>query len=107
MKNRRRRQRAVSRRGVSAGFGTAGNAKGDSVPPDWLAQGRTEAILAEIARPGSTRETIAASYQLGIIDCEWEGRSDFIDWPTVNRALLARYTASGLNYIKQLAWKRR
>jgi hypothetical protein len=66
---------------------------------------RTEDLLAEIARPGSTRESIAARYRLGIATCQhWENH-EFIDWPTVNRTLLTRYTKSGLIYIKRLAWK--
>ena len=67
---------------------------------------RTDEILAEIARPGSTRESIAARFQMGIVDCHWAQNHDFVDWPTVNAALLKRYTPSGLTYIKRLAWKR-
>ncbi len=77
--------------------------EGEGIAP----QGRTEKILAEIAREGSTRESIAESYQLGIIECHFEQEHQFIDWPTINGALLKRYTPSGLNYIKRLAWRKR
>jgi len=62
--------------------------------------------LAEIARPGSTRETLAAVYRQGIAaQYNRDGAAEFVDWPTVNHALLKRYTKSGLIYIKRLAWK--
>lgn len=64
---------------------------------------RTEQLLAEIARKGSTRDSIAAVYRLGIVD---QHLGDLVDWPTVNMALLKRYKASGLKYIKEKAWKR-
>jgi hypothetical protein len=69
--------------------------------------GRTDELLTEIARPGSTRESIAAIYARGIREhasktlCD----GDFVDWPTVNKAILTRYTVSGLNYIKAQGWK--
>lgn len=63
----------------------------------------TQQLLAEMARKGSTRDSIAAIYRQGIIDHHW---GDFVDWPTVNKALLTRYTISGLTYIKAQAWKR-
>lgn len=72
---------------------------------------RTAALLAEITRKGSTRESIAAVYRDGIRAYLVRGRhippesSDFVDWPTVNGALLKRYKPSGLDYIKTLAWK--
>ena len=63
---------------------------------------RTQSILDEIARPGSTRESIAASYRVG-----QRGLHEFIDWPSVRRALRRRYTPSGVDYIDTLAWSRR
>ncbi len=53
---------------------------------------------------GSTRESIAVAYRLGIAD---QSLGDFVDWPIVNKALLKRYTKSGLIYIKRRAWKQR
>lgn len=64
---------------------------------------RTETVVAEVERPGSTRKSIAAAYRAAI------GMAiigdDFIDWPTVNRAILKRYAPSGLIYIKRRAWR--
>ena len=64
---------------------------------------RTQSILDEIARPGSTQASIAAFYREGIRASLGDHR--FVDWPTVNAALLKRYKPSGLNRIKALAWK--
>lgn len=69
---------------------------------------RTQALLAEIARSGSTRESIARIYRSGIMECQEYGFTyGVVDWPRVNRALLKRYTPSGLLYIKTLAWSRK
>jgi hypothetical protein len=65
---------------------------------------RTAALLAEIARTGSTRESIALVYRDGIRANLEAPSSDVVDWPTVNAALLQRYTVSGLDYIKKRAW---
>lgn len=65
---------------------------------------RTEAMLAEITRPGSTRTSIAAVYREGIV-ANLKLGTDFVDWPSVNAALLQRYTVSGLIYIERLAWR--
>ena len=59
----------------------------------------TDQLLAEIARKGSTRKTIAMLYREAIVF----GRDEVL-WPTVNAAILNRYSVSGLNYIKKLAW---
>ena len=66
---------------------------------------RTDALLAEIARPGSTRESIAALYADGL-SAQFDSNTwDFVDWPSVNGALLQRYRPSGLDYIKARGWK--
>ena len=62
---------------------------------------RTALLLAEIQRPGSTHATIARIYADGLLH---HHRTDFVDWPTVNTALLKRYRPSGLDRIKRLAW---
>lgn len=66
---------------------------------------RTQDLLTEIARAGSTRASIAAVYREGIRVVSRQTPADFVDWPTVNAALLKRYTKSGLIHIKRLAWK--
>lgn len=49
---------------------------------------RTETILAEVARDGSTRNSIAEVYGQAIRSWHRLGSrpdpNDFIDWPTVN-----------------------
>ena len=64
-----------------------------------------EQLLDEIRRDGSTRQSIAAIYREGIIYCQRSGNYAAFDWPIVNGAILKRYTPSGLNFIKTLAWK--
>ena len=58
----------------------------------------TKAILAEIAN-GSKRLAVARSYRwalaLGLAT----------DWKTVNEAIIARWSISGLAWIKKEAWK--
>lgn len=66
----------------------------------------TDDILAEIARKGSTRDSIVAFYRDGIIACKWGTEGGNVDWIAVNHAILERYKVSGLNYIKAKAWKR-
>lgn len=74
-----------------------------------IAQGvslsRTDALLAEITRKGSTRDSIASVYREGIRATLRRTPEDFVDWPTVNAALLKRFKPSGLDYIKAQAWK--
>lgn len=64
----------------------------------------TDKLIAEIQRDGSNRKSIAAVYREGI----WMDSNDCerVDWPSVNAAILSRYSVSGLNYIKAQAWKR-
>ena len=64
------------------------------------AERNTEAILTEIARPHSTRDSIAIVYGAAIHD-----NVNGTDWYTVNRILLDRYSMAGLLYIKRKAWR--
>lgn len=70
---------------------------------------RTQDIVDEVNRPGSTRKSIAAVYRAALLAFRAQERrtelNDFIDWPTVNGAIRKRYTVAGLNYIKRQAWK--
>lgn len=61
--------------------------------------------MAEIARTGSTRDTIAAIYAEGIRAIQRDEEPDFVDWPTVNSSLERRYTQSGVEYVKARGWK--
>lgn len=64
----------------------------------------TGRLLDEIYRTGATRETIAGVYA-ECLRASMSGGDDFIDWPSANRALLEKYSKSGLIYIKRRAWK--
>lgn len=58
-------------------------------------------ILNEVANPQKRRNDIALSYAA----CMRE--RDSVDWPKINAAIAARWSTSGLSYIKGLAWKHR
>lgn len=57
-----------------------------------------EAILAEIADPAMTRHDVAITYRLILLS------SDTIDWATINRAIIKRWSLRGLSWIKTAAW---
>ena len=57
----------------------------------------TETLLNEIAQ-GATRNAVAQTYRLAMQS------STPTDWPRVNRAILSRWSVSGLNWIKKRAW---
>jgi hypothetical protein len=59
----------------------------------------TADLLAMIADPAATRATVAAGYADGL------ARIDEIDWPAVNKAILAKWSPSGLACIKARAWR--
>lgn len=59
----------------------------------------TESILAEIADKRLKQKDIAQSYLLCMIS-EPETK---VDWPRINRAILSRWSISGLKNIKKLA----
>ena len=67
----------------------------------------TAAILTEIRRVGSTRESIAAACARGI-NAEFDraeacgvSMHAYPDWPRINRALRCYYRQSGIDYIKR------
>ncbi len=57
-------------------------------------------LLAEIAIPQLYRRDIAKTYALAMKSSE----CGLIDWAKVNRAIIGRWSVSGLEYIKQQAW---
>lgn len=63
----------------------------------------TNTLLREIAMKECKRKSIASTYGLAI---HAERYGEKVDWKTVNEAIIARWSFSGLNYIKKLAWKR-
>jgi len=57
----------------------------------------TNTLLREIAEPQSTRKDIAKTYALAL-------RSTIeTDWGAVNKAIIAKWSFSGLNWIKKQA----
>jgi hypothetical protein len=61
----------------------------------------TNAILLEIFSKEFKQKDIARSYALAI-KSESEGRT--VDWTKINGAILSRWSMSGLERIKKLAW---
>lgn len=59
----------------------------------------TQTLLAEIAMPEATRDSVGVTYELALAS------SEATDWPTVNRAIMERWSRSGLEYVKRVAWK--
>lgn len=59
-----------------------------------------ETLLREIADSGCKREDVALTYAFALY------QPDEVDWPTVNAAIIERWSASGLKWIKTRAWKR-
>lgn len=58
-------------------------------------------LLREIAEPQVKRKSVAMTYGLAMRSSE----RDRIDWKNVNAAILARWSPSGLDWIKKFAWK--
>lgn len=56
-------------------------------------------LLGEIAMPEMKRKSIAKTYCLALRSSE----RDRIDWGKVNRAIIARWSVAGLNWIKEQA----
>lgn len=60
-------------------------------------------LLREIQDKAFKQKDIANTYALSIIS---EQKSDEeIDWKKVNKAIIERWSKSGLNCIKEMAWK--
>ncbi len=60
----------------------------------------TDVLLAAVAQPNIKRRGVAAVYG-GALRMEF----GLTDWKCVNRAILERWSMSGLRWIKHLAWK--
>ena len=59
----------------------------------------TSTLLHEIAIKECKRNTIANTYALAIMS------SEVTDWGKVNKAIIDRWSKSGLEHIKKRAWK--
>ena len=56
-------------------------------------------LLSEIADKIFKRKDVAMTYRLAI------DSSEGVNWEKVNRAIMNRWSVSGLVYIKTLAWR--
>jgi hypothetical protein len=56
-------------------------------------------LMEEIADKRMKREDVALTYALAIASGEE------IDWPKVNRAIMDRWSASAMRWIKEFAWR--
>jgi hypothetical protein len=56
-------------------------------------------LLEEIAMPQMRQADIALTYALALDAGE-------VDWSTVNLAIIDRWSVSGLEHVKAMAWKR-
>lgn len=57
-------------------------------------------LLEEIADPSMKRRDVALTYGLAI-----RGGQERVDWRKVNEAIVGRWSLSGLQQIKDFAWK--
>lgn len=56
-------------------------------------------LLAEIAEPATTIRSLTLTYAFAL-------REPDVDWPTVNKAIAARWSMRALSKIKADAWKK-
>lgn len=57
-------------------------------------------ILEEVANPKTRRKDLVDYYVLALYTTEQ------MDWSKINRAIMARWSLSGLEWIKTRAWKK-
>lgn len=62
----------------------------------------TDVILQDVGAKEATRKDVALTYAMSI-KSEADG-ADKPDWPTINKAILSRWSMSGLEYIKKRAF---
>jgi hypothetical protein len=60
-------------------------------------------LLAEIADVAMKRADVAMTYRLAIRASRGPGGAT-VDWRKVNEAIIERWSASGLTWIKRAAW---
>jgi len=56
-------------------------------------------LINEISMPEIHQKNIAKTYALAIMS------SEKIDWKVVNKAIISRWSISGLERIKKMGWK--
>lgn len=67
----------------------------------WILSNPGEHLLREIAEPDLKRRDIAQTYRLAMLAEDVTGER--IDWSEVNAAIIARWSRSGLHWIKKQA----
>jgi len=60
----------------------------------------TQTLLKEISDNHFKRKDVALSYYMAL-----HQQTEEVDWNKINNAIMGRWSFSGLNYIKGLAWK--
>jgi len=61
----------------------------------------TDTVLNEL-KNGCTRKSLSLTYAMAMRSAA-QG-DDKPDWPKINKAILAKYSMSGLEFIKKRAW---
>ena len=61
----------------------------------------TGQLLGEIADTRITQRSVALTYRLAMIA---EQHGETVDWPKINRAIMNRWSRSGLERVKKMAW---
>ncbi len=61
----------------------------------------TDVILTEIAEKAATQKDVALTYAMAMKSAA-QG-ADTPDWPIINRAIIARWSMSGLERVKKMA----
>jgi hypothetical protein len=62
-------------------------------------------LLREIADPRMKRDTVALTYAFALRQSFDPRSRDVVDFATVNRAIMERWSVSALKYIKTKAWR--
>lgn len=62
----------------------------------------TDVILQDVGAKEATRKDVALTYAMAL-KSQLDG-ADKPDWPTINKAILSRWSRSGLEYIKKRAF---
>lgn len=65
----------------------------------WELAGCEATLLREIAEPSARRRDVAQTYALALRS----GEAPRVDWAAVNRAIVARWSRSALEWIKRQA----
>lgn len=60
----------------------------------------TETILREIAQAEMKRTDVAMTYAMCLTMAD-----DYVDWPSINAAIIERWSRSGLEWVKREAWR--